>query len=58
LINAGYFDTELKTTEQLAVLNFAKNILKEINGVDPKQKDTINPDRVLGYVDSIISLGR
>jgi len=30
LIEAGYFDCDLKTTEELAVLNFAKRIIKNM----------------------------
>lgn len=30
LLEAGYFDTDLKTLEELAVLNFAKKILSNI----------------------------
>ena len=38
LIEAGMFDSDLKTTEEIAVENFAKKILKNL-GIrnDPKQ---------------------
>lgn len=36
LIEAGYFDCDMKTTEELAVLNYAKQILKNLGiGVTP-----------------------
>ena len=37
LIEAGYFDTDLKTPEEQAVLNFAKKIIANLGiCVDPK----------------------
>ncbi len=37
LIEAGYFDVDMKTTEELAVLNYAKKIIKNMGiCVDPK----------------------
>ena len=30
LREAGYFDTDMKTTEELAVLNYAKKIIKNL----------------------------
>lgn len=37
LILAGYFDSEMKTAEELAVLNFMKKILKNC-GLHPQNK--------------------
>ena len=38
LAESGYFDTELKTVEELAVLNFVKKIIKNLGvGITPEQ---------------------
>ena len=50
LIQAGYFDTDLKTAEELAVLNFVKNIIKNM-GVAGHPKD------VSMFVDKLVQIG-
>jgi hypothetical protein len=37
LMESGYFDTDLSTLEELAVLNFVKKIIKNIGIVTPAQ---------------------
>ena len=38
LSESGYFDTDLKTVEELAVLNFVKGIVKNLGvGITPEQ---------------------
>ena len=51
LIDAGYFDADLKTTEQLAVLNFAKGILKKCGVHDAKF-----PAQVGTYIDKLFEI--
>ena len=51
LIDAGYFDTDLKTTEELAVLNFAKGILKNCGLGDEKY-----PSQVGSYVQKLFEI--
>ena len=38
LVEAGYFDTDLKTPEELAVLNYAKKILANVGLFSMKKK--------------------
>jgi hypothetical protein len=56
LIDAGYFDTELKTSEQIAVENFAKGILKKVLGGDPDKTPMCEPSLVGGFVDKLFEL--
>lgn len=53
LAEAGYFDCDLKTTEELAVLNFAKNILKNMGICN-------TPDNIGQFVNKLfeISIGK
>ncbi len=48
LINAGYFDTDLTTTEEQAVQNFAKTIIKKL-GIH-------GPDVISSYVNKLFEL--
>lgn len=50
LIQGGYFDTDLKTTEELAVLNFVKMIIKKM-GI------CVTPQNVSQYVDRLMEIG-
>lgn len=64
LIKAGYFRTDLKTTEELAVLNFAKGILKDLGlyekteiGRDCAKSITLYKYKLAGtYVNKILDL--
>jgi len=51
LIEAGYFDDDLKTTEELAVENFVKKILHKMGVYD--KKDLSQQSR---FVDNIFEL--
>ncbi len=44
LVNAGYFDTDLKTPEELAVLNYVKKILLNIGLFSIKNRKVIGID--------------
>jgi len=50
LIQGGYFDTDLKTVEEIAVHNFVKKIFKNLGIVS-------KPDSVTGYVNKLFELG-
>jgi hypothetical protein len=54
LINAGYFDTDLKTSEEIAVENFAKEILKKVLG--GKEKQICSPTSVGSFVQKLFEL--
>ena len=38
LLEAGFFDSDLKTTDELAVENYVKNILKQMGVYDSPEK--------------------
>jgi len=44
LVEAGYFDTDLKTPEEQAVLNFAKKILNKMGLFQVKDNKLIGVD--------------
>ena len=48
LINGGYFDNDLTTTEEIAVQNFVKTIVKKL-GIS-------GPDSVDSYVNKLFEL--
>lgn len=48
LVDAGYFDTNMKTTEELAVLNYVKTILKNCG--------LHNKDTVKSYVQKLFEI--
>lgn len=49
LTEAGYFDSDMKTTEELAVLNYAKKIIKNM-GI------CITPDGVHQFVNKLFEI--
>ena len=49
LIDAGYFDCDLKTTEELAVLNYVKNIIRNM-GI------CVTPKTVSQFVNRIMEI--
>jgi hypothetical protein len=49
LIDAGYFDSDMKTTEELAVLNYAKNIIRNM-GICK------TPDSVSEFINRILEI--
>lgn len=49
LINAGYFDTDLKTSGEMAVQNFAKRIVKKLGICQ-------TPEGVSEYVNGLMNL--
>jgi hypothetical protein len=49
LRHCGYFDTDLKTTEEIAVQNFVKKILMNMGIVT-------TPDKIPEFVNAILSL--
>jgi len=53
LVEAGFFDCDMKTTEELAVLNYAKKIIKNMGICQ-------TPDSVSEYVNKLmeISIGK
>lgn len=48
LANSGYFDDNTKTTEQVAVVNFAKKILKEMG--------IYSLENISSYVEGIMNI--
>lgn len=51
LMEAGYFDTDLKTAEEIAVENFAKKIIHKLGVYDVKDLS-----QQLRFVDKMFSL--
>ena len=49
LLDAGFFDCDMKTTDELAVENFMKNILKEMGVYD-------NPDKMSQVVNGLLNV--
>ena len=49
LIDAGYFDCDMKTTEELAVLNYAKGIIRNM-GI------CVTPKNVSQFVNRILEI--
>ncbi|KKN47297.1 hypothetical protein LCGC14_0664020 [marine sediment metagenome] len=56
LVDAGYFDHDLKTTEELAVLNFVKGTILAKIGLHPKRTDTVRTreDIARRYVNNLM----
>ena len=49
LLDAGFFDTDMKTTEELAVETYAKNILKILGVAN-------HPDKMKQFVNAIFEV--
>ena len=49
LLEAGFFDSDLKTSDELAVENFMKNVLKIIGVYD-------HPDKMKQLVDKLMEI--
>lgn len=58
LIDAGYFDHDLKTIEQLAVLNFVKGAILVPLGIHPRMEETRDKkkDKARSYVNNILKM--
>ena len=57
LSEAGFFDTDLKTPEEIAVQNFAKKILRKMGlcGEDP-EFSWLSPDNIDSFVQKLFEL--
>lgn len=58
LIDAGYFDHNLKTVEELAVLNFVKGAILVPLGIHPRMEDVQSEkkDTARRYVNNILNM--
>ena len=58
LIDAGYFDHNLKTIEELAVLNFVKGAILVPLGIHPRMEDVEGKkkDKARSYVNQILNM--
>ncbi len=57
LSEAGFFDTDLKTSEEMAVENFAKKILRKMGlcGEDPEHS-WLSPDNFDSFIQKLSEL--